>query len=128
METLVQLFGSMMTLVYHCFDRMVINGYLSTLSRPEQVVYFFKYVLAQQCITKEVLSARTKHYSCWVDSIREEPPHSDRMGASRRSQGRLRAALPQETGAEEPLWRLFHLEKHGTGPHLPISGAEIPNE
>jgi hypothetical protein len=33
------------------------------LSRPEQVVYFFKDVLAQPCITKDVLSARTKDYN-----------------------------------------------------------------
>lgn len=64
----MQLFGSMMTFVYHCFDRMVINGYLSMLSRPEQIVYFFKYVLEQQCITEEVLSARTNNYNSWVDS------------------------------------------------------------
>jgi hypothetical protein len=25
---------------YHCFDRIVIYGYLSGLSRPEQVVHF----------------------------------------------------------------------------------------
>jgi hypothetical protein len=31
--------------VYHCFDRIVINGYLSGLSRPEQVVYFFRKVV-----------------------------------------------------------------------------------
>lgn len=68
METLMQLFGSMMVFVYHCFDRIVINGYLSMLSRPEQVVYFFKEVLAQQCITKEILSARTKDYSLWIES------------------------------------------------------------
>ena len=29
METLMQLFGSMVIFVYHCFDRIVINGYLS---------------------------------------------------------------------------------------------------
>lgn len=68
METLMQLFGSMMIFVYHCFDRIVINGYLSMLSRPEQVVYFFKEVLKQPCITKEILSARTRDYSLWVDS------------------------------------------------------------
>lgn len=71
METLMRLFGPMMTFVYHCFDRIVINGYLSMLSRPEQVVYFFKEVLAQKCITKEVLSARTKDYSRWVESYAE---------------------------------------------------------
>ncbi len=68
METLMEFLGSMMTFVYHCFDRIVINGYLSMLSHPEQVVYFLKDILSQQCITKEVLSARTKDYSLWIDS------------------------------------------------------------
>ena len=31
--------------VYHCFDRIVIHGYLSGLSRLEQVVYFFRDVI-----------------------------------------------------------------------------------
>jgi hypothetical protein len=38
METFTKLFGSLLIFVYHCFDRIVINGYLSGLSRPEQVV------------------------------------------------------------------------------------------
>jgi hypothetical protein len=45
METFSRLFGSLLTFVYHCFDRIVINGYLSGLSRPEQAVYFFREVL-----------------------------------------------------------------------------------
>jgi hypothetical protein len=45
METFTKLFGSLLLFVYHCFDRIVINGYLSNLSRPEQVVYFFREVL-----------------------------------------------------------------------------------
>ncbi len=27
METFTKLFGSLLVFVYHCFDRMVINGY-----------------------------------------------------------------------------------------------------
>ena len=38
METFAQLFGDLLVFVYHCFDRIVIYGYLSGLSRPEQVV------------------------------------------------------------------------------------------
>ena len=45
MEEFIQLFGNLLVLVYHCFDRIVIHGYLSGLSRPEQVVYFFRQVL-----------------------------------------------------------------------------------
>src|SRR6202162_6598831 len=45
METFTKLFGSLLVFVYHCFDRIVINGYLSGLSRPEQVVHFFRQVI-----------------------------------------------------------------------------------
>ncbi len=38
MEIFTKLFGDLLAFVYHCFDRIVIHGYLSDLSRPEQVV------------------------------------------------------------------------------------------
>ena len=69
METFSRLFGSLLTLVYHCFDRIVINGYLSGLSRPEQAVYFFREVLQVPAITKEVLRQRTKDYRSWVEAF-----------------------------------------------------------
>jgi hypothetical protein len=56
MELFTRLFGDLLTLVYHCFDRIVIHGYLSGLSRPEQVVYFFREVLGIPVVSKEVLS------------------------------------------------------------------------
>jgi hypothetical protein len=68
MELFTRLFGSLMVLVYHCFDRIVINGYLSMLSRPEQVVYFFKDVLGKEPITKDVLGQRTREYQNWVEA------------------------------------------------------------
>jgi hypothetical protein len=68
MEILMQIFAPMIVFVYHCFDRIVINGYISMLSRPENVVYFFQNVLGQSCITKEVLASRTKHYNQWVEA------------------------------------------------------------
>jgi len=66
METFTKLFGSLLLFVYHCFDRIVINGYLSNLSRPEQVVYFFRQVLGIPIVSKEVLSKRTEEYKAWV--------------------------------------------------------------
>ena len=38
------------------------------LSRPENVVYFFRNVLQKPCITKQILGTRTKDYNNWVDS------------------------------------------------------------
>lgn len=66
METFTKLFGSLLVFVYHCFDRIVIHGYLSGLSRPQQVVYFFRNVIGVPAVDKEVLSKRTKEYQGWV--------------------------------------------------------------
>jgi hypothetical protein len=35
MDVFTKLFGHLLVFVYHCFDRIVIHGYLSGLSRPE---------------------------------------------------------------------------------------------
>ncbi len=69
METFTRLFGSLLVFVYHCFDRVVINGYLSGLSRPGQVVHFFQNVLGEPVIGKEVLSRRTNEYQAWVEAF-----------------------------------------------------------
>jgi hypothetical protein len=68
METFIKLFGSLLVFVYHCFDRVVINGYLSGLTRPGSAVFFFHEVLSIRCITKEVLRQRTNDYQSWVES------------------------------------------------------------
>src|SRR6266568_4751609 len=69
MELFTKLFGDLLVFVYHCFDRIVINGYLSGLSRPEQVVHFFRQVLGLPVVSKEVLSQRTTDYRNWVESF-----------------------------------------------------------
>ena len=68
MEEFTQLFGNLLAFVYHCFDRIVIHGYLSGLSRPEQVVYFFRDVLGLPVVSKEVLRQRTRDYQDWVEA------------------------------------------------------------
>jgi len=69
MELFARLFGGLLLFVYHCFDRLVIHGYLSGLSRPEQVVYFFRQVVGVPTISKEVLSQRTSVYQNWVEAF-----------------------------------------------------------
>ena len=69
MELFTKLFGSLLVFVYHCFDRIVIHGYLSALSRPEQVVYFFRQVVGVQTVDKAVLSRRTGEYQDWVEAF-----------------------------------------------------------
>jgi hypothetical protein len=48
---------------------VVINGYLSGLSRPGQVVHFFQNVVGEPVIGKEVLSRRKKEYQAWVEAF-----------------------------------------------------------
>jgi hypothetical protein len=69
MELFTQLFGDLLAFVYHCFDRIVIYGYLSGLSRPERVVNFFRLVVGVPVVSKEVLSQRTADYQNWVDAF-----------------------------------------------------------
>ena len=59
MELFTRLFGHLLAFVYHCFDRIVIHGYLTGFSRPEHVVHFFHEVGGAPVITKEILTERS---------------------------------------------------------------------
>lgn len=65
----MRLFGDLLTFVYHCFDRIVILGHLPRLTRPENIVYFFRDVHGVGPITKEVLRQRTTEYHQWVEAF-----------------------------------------------------------
>jgi hypothetical protein len=69
MDLFTKLFGNFIAFVYHCFDRIVIHGYLSALSRPEQLVHFFRQVLGVAVVSKEILSQRTADYQNWVEAF-----------------------------------------------------------
>src|SRR5450631_2735609 len=115
MEQFTRLFGSLLAFVYHCFDRMVINGYLSGLSRPEQVVYFFRQVLGIPVVSKEVLSQRTNDYRDWVEAyVRNHKVPIEWAEKGTRKRG-LRPARPAPYGEEERLRRLPHPQEHGAG-------------
>jgi hypothetical protein len=67
METFAKLFERFLVLVYHCFDRIVIQGYLPLLTRPEHIVHFFRDVHGLYPITPQVLAKRTLEYRGWVE-------------------------------------------------------------
>lgn len=69
MELFAKLFSSLLVFVYHCFDRIVIHGYMSGLSRPEQVVYFFRDVIGVAVVDKAALSKRTSEYRSWIEAF-----------------------------------------------------------
>jgi hypothetical protein len=68
METFHKLFGSLLLFVYHCFDRIVVQGYLPLLTRPEHIVHFFRDVHEVYPITTEALAKRTQEYQQWVEA------------------------------------------------------------
>ena len=67
METCAKLFERFLVFVYHCFDRIVIQGYLPLLTRPEHIVHFFRDVHGVYPITPQVLAKRTLEYRGWVE-------------------------------------------------------------
>ena len=69
MDVFTKLFGNLLAFVYHCFDRIVIHGYLSALSRPEQVVHFVSKVVGVPVVSKELLSQRTADYQMSTCSL-----------------------------------------------------------
>jgi hypothetical protein len=72
METFHKLFGSLLVFVYHCFDRIVIQGYLPLLTREEHIVHFFRDVHRIYPITKQALRQRTEEYQRWVEAFAQE--------------------------------------------------------
>ena len=69
METFTTLFGSLLAFVYHCFDRIVILGHIPLLTRPENIIHFFRDLHQCGAITKEVLCQRTNEYNRWVEAF-----------------------------------------------------------
>jgi len=72
MEIFAKLFGSLLALVYHCFDRIVILGHLPLLTRPENIVHFFRDLHQVNTISKEVLRQRTDDYHRWVEAFAQK--------------------------------------------------------
>ena len=62
-----KLFERFLVFVYHCFDRIVIPGYMPLLTRPEHMVHFFRDVHGQYPITPLVLAKRTLEYRGGVE-------------------------------------------------------------
>lgn len=123
METFTKLLGSLLLFVYHCFDRVAINGYLSGLSRPGQVAHFFHNVAGEPPIGKEVLLRRTGEYRASVEAFARNHAPIAWAEPKARKEDCVRAAPPHGTG--QAARRVFHSEKHGAGPDLPLHGSPL---
>src|SRR5215204_4475295 len=72
MQRLLELLGPAVQFVYTCWDRIVLNGYIERLQRPENLVHFFHDVVGIGCIEPAVLEQRTNVYKAWVRRMTEE--------------------------------------------------------
>jgi hypothetical protein len=72
MDRLSEVLGQAVQFVYTCWDRIVLNGYLERLQRPEYLVHFFRDVVGIACIEPAVLEQRTNAYKAWVRRITDE--------------------------------------------------------
>src|SRR6516225_3109109 len=127
MEDLVRLFGSLLALVYHCFDRIVILGHLPLLTRPENIVHFFRDVHGVSVITKEVLRQRTSDYHRWVDAFARKqriPIEWAQMGV--RKEDHLRC-YRHRMEHQNRFGVYFILKSIGGGTILPVHGTAIPS-
>ncbi len=68
MQLVLTLFSRWLQFSYSCFDRVILKGYLSVLSRPANIVYWIRTVNGQPKVTKEFLRARTDRYRGWVEA------------------------------------------------------------
>ena len=66
MDRLSELLGHHVQFRYTGWDRIVLNGYLDRVQRPENVIHFFREVVGVPSVTPEVLMSRTAPYRAWV--------------------------------------------------------------
>src|ERR1700694_4391158 len=92
METFAKLFERFLVFVYHCFDRIVIQGYLPLLTRPEHIVHFFRDVHGIYPITPQVLAKRTPEYRGWVEGSAGD--HKIQMLEPKKGVGKEETAPP----------------------------------
>jgi hypothetical protein len=71
-DRLSELLGQHVQFRYTAWDRMVLNGYLDRLQRPENVVHFFREVVGVPAVTPEVLMSRTAPYRARVTRHAQE--------------------------------------------------------
>jgi hypothetical protein len=71
-DRLSELLGRHVRFAYTALDRIVLNGYLDRLQRPEDLVHFFHRVAGVPCIDPGALAERTERYRAWVDRYAAE--------------------------------------------------------
>ena len=75
MDVFTKLFGEFLVFVYHCFDRIVIHGYLTALSRPELVVKGLGDTIAGRATPARPIKWKNAKLPCRPLPKSGAPPH-----------------------------------------------------
>jgi len=128
MELFTKLFGSLLAFVYHCFDRIVILGYVPLLIRPENIVHFFQNVHKVSPITKEVLRKRTAEYHAWVEAYAKKNNIAmEWAGKGVRKKDDLQPKL-QHMKQQNRFGVYFILKSMEIGPSFRITAPKFPTK
>src|SRR5437879_2116676 len=139
METFRSLFGKLLVFVYHCFDRIVIQGHLPLVTRKVPTVFSLHDVRCEYPITPKVLQQLTNAYLAWVDAYagnhkipvekakkgvsKEEHvrPYLERMERQNRygvyfifksmEQGSCFKSLPPKYATDDPNYRIIRRDR-----------------
>src|SRR3989442_10202692 len=133
METFAKLFARFLVFVYHCFDRIVIQGYMPLLTRPEHIVHFFRDVHGQYPITPQVLAKRTPEYRGWVEAYARN--HKIPVLKAEKGASKEKCVLPllqrMERRGQQRGYCIFTRPGNGSTiqspiPQLPTRGPDHP--
>ena len=127
MDLFTKLFGDFLVFVYHCFDRIVICGYLTALSRPKLVVHFFREISRGGGGQQGGAEPADSHCRILDGSLRAQSRDPDRMGREGGTQGGPRAAVAAPHGEAQCL-RCYFIFKSVSGaradlPHQPAEST-----
>jgi hypothetical protein len=128
-DGLSELLGHRVQFAYTAWDRIVLNGYLDRLQRPENIHYFFREVVGAPAVTPEVLMSRTPAYRAWVTRYAAE--HAIPLLAAPKGQRKEEVVAPyyhRFTAAEGVVAILTSTEAGRTfvsyTPRYPPSGGD----
>src|SRR5262245_1268287 len=97
MERLLELLGNAVQFAYICWDRIVLNGYIEQLQRPENLIYFFHEIVGVDAIEPAVLGRMHQRLQGLGTTdgggARDPCPRCAASAAQGRAQGGLRRTL-----------------------------------
>ncbi len=127
MELFLSLFSDWIQFTYHCFDRIILNGYHSGLSRPANIVYWIRDVHQQPRVTKEFLRERTVRYQGWVESFAANHGIPIEWADRRRNDERLRRHLARVR--RQGSFGVYHiLKSREQGPAFTCHDPKYPSD